>query len=203
MIRLPRGQKWKIFALLGALLMFPGCGDPIVAGGGAGGGAAGPDGGTDGGLRAFVTSSKYPGDLKTAAHAASSGFSGADELCARHAADAGLKGQWAAFLGSNVTPPASRISGSGPWVKPLPDGGTQVASFNLAEAWVASIDADEKGLPASSDIWSGRGGPACSDWRSESGNGSVGSASAASRSGWQNLGSRTCNLKLSLLCLEQ
>ena len=194
--------------ILIAVLLLSGCGDPLPvggSGGGSGGGAGGGTGGqlSDGGRRAFLTSTTYSGNLKIAGNASSSGYEGANTLCARHAADAGLGGQWIAFVGSIANAPATRVSGSGPWSKRLPDGGQSVAIVSLASALVASVDVDERGGAASGEIWSGRAGPACSDWHAETGEGIVGSPTPAAGIGWQNTGSRVCNLKFSLLCLEQ
>ena len=157
----------------------------------------------DAGLRAFVTSNTFIGNLRAAANAPLSGYEGANTLCKRHAADAGLGGAWVAFVGSSVATPASRLSAMGPWSKRLTDGGQAVVIRNLASAVVSSVDVDERGRTVSGDIWTGKMGPACSDWRAETGSGAVGSPSVSGGTGWQNVGSRACNLKFSLLCLEQ
>lgn len=156
----------------------------------------------DAGRFAFLTSTRYSGDLKTASNLSSS-YVGANALCARHAADAGRGGSWVAFVGSSSNAPASRVSGAGPWLKRLPDGGQTVALASLAAAPVSSVNVDEKGAAVSGDVWSGRAGPGCGDWREETGEGSIASVTPSGGTGWQNVGKRACDLKHSLLCLEQ
>ena len=185
------------------LLMLTACEEPapVPPGGKDGGVDAGEA--NDGGRRAFLTSSQYTGNLKIAGNASTSGYTGANSLCARHAADAGLGGEWVAFVGSQTGAPATRVPGSGPWSRQLSDGGRTVVIVSLSSAPVASVDVDETGAAAMAQIWSGRAGPACSDWHSESGSGSIASPNPGAGKDWQNVGTRACDVKLSLLCLEQ
>ena len=186
-----------------ALVLLCACGEaPILTDGGSGEVDAGPAK-SDAGLRAFVTSKAFTGNLRAEANAPSSGYEGANTLCKQHAADAGLKGSFVAFVGSSLTSPASRISASGPWSKQLPDGGRTVVLVNLNSAPVANVDVDERGRKVSGDVWTGKSGPACTDWRADTGTGSIGSPSVSGGTGWQDVGSKPCNLKFSLLCLEQ
>lgn len=99
----------------------------------------------------FATSATYAGD-------ALGGLDGADAICAQHAADAGLRGRFKAWLSDADTSAASRLSharvpyrlvGAGPIARnwdDLTDGKLR-----------AAIDHDETGaaLPPATDIFTG------------------------------------------------
>ena len=100
-----------------------GCGGDDDGGGGDGGdrpgaadGAPGaPDGDPSAEKIIFVTSQRYPADLRTAGSGAD-GLEGADNLCQLAAQSVGLTGTFRAWLSSSTEGALGRISGDGPWV---------------------------------------------------------------------------------------
>ncbi|MBK9072002.1 MAG: hypothetical protein IPL79_13510 [Myxococcales bacterium] len=75
--------------------------------------ACGPDSGD---LRVFVTSQRYPANLRAAGGGAS-GLASADNLCQLSADAAALGGQWVAWLSSTDADALDRITGAGPWYR--------------------------------------------------------------------------------------
>jgi hypothetical protein len=151
----------------------------------------------------FATSAIY--------NAALGGPDGADAICATHASDAGLSGEFRAWLSSLTSDVATRlVHSSVPYV--LTDG--TVIALDWADltdgTLLASINRDEFGAGAFGDVWTGtlRDGTAypsndCSGFTEPSaGSAQCGSASSVT-SAWTENSVPGCSLRLRLYCFEQ
>ncbi len=183
------------------------------------GGAAGSDGGEGdaasdgpaGVLRVFVTSALYLGDLKTAGGAAN-GPAGADALCTKAATDAGLGGNWVAWVSASLGA-FDRVQGNGPWYRV--DGVTLVFPDrnSLTGVPLVPIATDENGLTHTSNefAWTGTkvggsgtlNGTRCNGWTGGA-SGTKGNINAADGA-WTIDGVDLCNNnnKNRLICFEQ
>jgi hypothetical protein len=104
--------------------------------------------------RAFVTSTSYSGDLKTAG-AGSSGLDGADKLCQAASTAAGLAGTFKAWLSDSTTNAIDRLTDVGGWYMV---GGQAFELFDSKAALVsppANPFADETGAVVDSEPWTG------------------------------------------------
>jgi len=134
-------------ALVVAALLAIGCGSSTDSGGT--GGVAGMGGGNvPSELVVFVTASTHAANF--------GGFEGADSICAGEATDAGLVGDFKAWLSTLDTPAADRLSPSSvPYV--LVDG-TRIADdwSDLTDNQLqARIDLDATGQSRGGDVWTG------------------------------------------------
>jgi hypothetical protein len=194
-------------------LLACGSADP-GSGGTGGGGATGGNGATggSGGIggspserRIFVTSTAQTANL--------GGLDGADQLCATQAADAGLEGDFRAWLSTVSLSVAEHLSLSGgPFV--LVDG-TIVANDwdDLVDgALLAPINLDAMGQARTGDVWTGTlpTGESylsddCTTFTSESS--TVGQALCGSSTSitttWTQSQTPRCSTLLRLYCIEQ
>ena len=103
--------------------------------------------------RAFVTSTSYSGDLKTAG-AGTSGLDGADKLCQVASTAAGLAGTFKAWLSDSTTNAIDRLVDVGGWYVV----GTDFELFDSKAALVsppANAFADETGALVGGEPWTG------------------------------------------------
>lgn len=152
-------------------------------------------------LRAFVTTATFDGTFGGAANA--------DATCTAEASAAGLGGIWRAWLG-DASPPSSRFTADGPWVRV---DGVALAD-DLADltdgALAAPLNLDAQGTSRSGLAWTGADatgvlGETCSGWSSAFGpEGTAGDVSA-NDSGWSatSLGTVPCFFSARLYCFEQ
>lgn len=214
-------------ALFVVVLFAMGCGSSTGSGGSGGaagtGGAAG-SGGTGGGSGTagtggesgaggnivptesvvFVTASLQTADL--------GGLDGADSICAGEAADAGLEGEFKAWLSTLDIPAADRLNRSTvPYV--LVDG------TRIADDWddlvdmqlLAPIDLDADGQSRGGDVWTGTlpsGQPFddgdCAGFTTDtSASFSLCGSTAFSDSRWTAAQTPSCNTRLRLFCFQQ
>jgi hypothetical protein len=172
---------------------------------GTGKGSGPPSGpSAPGQLHAFVTS--------VTESAALGGLVGADALCGKLAAAAGIGGTYRAWLSAGPTSPLDRITSNGPWY--LVTGEMVVASKSQLATGVLTnaLDKDEKGAVPSVDddqVWSGTdptGKPVgldCASWTSANGEGIalVGEAQHAD-SRWTTRRTVGCDATKRLYCFE-
>jgi len=176
------------------------------AGGLGGAGQAGGVGGVGGSpseLRIFVTS--------TAQTAALGGIVGADALCAMQADEAGLEGNFKAWLSTVDVSVADRLShDGGPFVRV--DGAIVANDWaDLVDgALLASISLDAMGEPQAGDTWTGTLATGASYPNGDCAgftSGSVGSALCGSitstTSTWTENIVPACSSRLHLYCIEQ
>lgn len=165
--------------------------------------------------RVFVTSSRYPGDLKTAGGAAD-GLGGGDKLCQVAADAATLGGSWKAWLsastpGGAATNAVDRIAEVGPWYS-LQGFVLFNNKANLMTAPLDPIRVDENHrlVLENREVWTGtnQGGRSsgldCGQWTVEVSpqSGTVGDAGAGDGK-WTDSPASFCNLARRLYCLEQ
>ena len=161
--------------------------------------------------RVFVTSSKHSGML--------GGLMGAHALCTRLANDAGLTGQYRAWLSTATSGPANFMTHNpGPYVLP---GGDMVATSwaDLTDGTLLRpIDRDQNGMPANpqfvcegGEVWTNTtigGTPAsandCTGWFGLAGTSQAGNVKYAN-SRWTNSGCTavTCASDMPIYCFEQ
>lgn len=195
-------QSVLVSGLLGLLVL--GCGDPSGASAVPGSEAS----------RVFVTGATTNGKLVTA-QAAFDGLAAADEVCAAAAADAGLGGQWVAWLSDSATNALDRIGGNGPWERL--DGVRVFADrAALAEGAVAPIRISETGEDVGlALVWTGtfedgtRTSRHCSSWTDDTTDvqtfhpvtGFAGSTDGLDT--WSFLNEVSCLNELHLYCFER
>jgi hypothetical protein len=182
------------------------------AGGGTGGfgggaGASGGSGGAGGGETAwsivFITSTARTADF--------GGISGADELCATQAAEAGLQGVFKAWLSTASSSVADRlVHSTGPYA--LVDG-TVIADDwdDLVDGSIATpIDVDASGQTRTGDVWTGTlpTGDSdtfgdCEGFTSSAGGVALCGTSSSPTSLWTANIRPACSTVLRLYCFEQ
>lgn len=185
-------------------------------GGGVGG--TGGGGGSTASRRMFVTSSIHGGDLRAEGDAGT-GLAGADALCARQAAAAGLGGTWVAYLSDDTTDAYTRL-GTGPWAN-VADGGVVFRDVAQVRTAVPSSDPsiDERGRSDSAagfsrrDFWHGSSsdgrrvtGKNCRNWTTTSAAASEsGLAGRFTDAGLENdaVPQAPCSEPYYLLCFER
>lgn len=149
----------------------------------------------------FATSSKQNGDL--------GGLAGADAVCGQRAENAGLTGEFKAWVSSPAQSAAERLAHADlPYV--LPDG-TQVADDwnDLVDGDLdAPIDRDEDGSQVTGDVWTGTrangntGAATCGGFADIGELGICGSSSAKSAD-WSDFIQPFCTSALRLYCVQQ
>ncbi len=204
--------------LLIAVLMAVGCGASTGSGDGGGSsgsggesgmGGAGGETGTGGSVArtvslVFVTASRQTANL--------GGLEGADAICAGEAANAGLTGEFKAWLSILGTPAADRLTRSTVPYE-LVDG------TRLADDWedlvdmqlLAPIDLDADGQPQGGDVWTGTlpsGQPFvdgdCAGFTSNASDSlSLCGSTAFSDNRWTAAQTPSCNTSLRLFCFQQ
>lgn len=179
-----------------------------------------PDGSTQPpGLRVFVSSLRYPADLRTAGGQAT-GRASADYICQTLADAAGIGGVWRAWLSTTDKHAVNHIQGNGPWYRI--DG--QLAFPNratLGTTPMVPIAVDEHGgMPDPFyEAWTGtaiggflaplgsRQSVTCYDWTSTVDSTLVGGVVGdidANGSSWTNLAVGYCSpFSRRLYCFEQ
>jgi hypothetical protein len=167
---------------------------------------AGPDAATDAGMtewRIFRTDTNQDANL--------GGIAGADAICATQALEAGLEGEFKAWLSTIASPVADRVTqASGPYV--LVDG-TRVADDwdDLVDGTIlAPINLDANGVLRSGEVWTGTLASGFSYPSSDCAaftNGSTGvalcGASNSTTSTWTENITPACSTPLGLYCIEQ
>ena len=196
--------------LLMALLSLAACASSEandVADAGTDAGAdAGTDAGTDAGVserRVFVTSTTQTASL--------GGIDGADALCASQAAEAGLSGEFKAWLSTVDSPVADRfVRSTQPYV--LVDG-TRIADDwdDLTDRTIqAIINLDASSTPRGDDVWTGTLPSGLSYIHTDCDgftSGTVGAALCGTtqsiNAGWTASQVPRCDTPLRLFCFEQ
>jgi len=196
--------------LLMALLSLAACASSEandVADAGTDAGAdAGTDAGTDAGVserRVFVTSTTQTASL--------GGIDGADALCASQAAEAGLSGEFKAWLSTVDSPVADRfVRSTQPYV--LVDG-TRIADDwdDLTDRTIqAIINLDASSTPRGDDVWTGTLPSGLSYMETDCDgftSGTTGSALCGTtqsiNAGWTASQVPRCDTPLRLYCFEQ
>ncbi len=199
-------------ALLGVFGgLFCACGDsgsPSAGGAGGDGGVGGEagggaGGGTVAGRRMFVTRTAQNGDF--------GGIDGADALCAREASEAGLEGDFKAWLSTLSSPVGERLAPAedAPYV--LVDGTLVAMGWDdlLDGSVAARIDLDASAQRLSGDVWTGTLATGesyelddCEGFTSNMGRGLCGTTSSTG-SAWTENAVPTCSTVLRLYCIEQ
>jgi len=168
---------------------------------------AAPESGADAGSEepapriVFATSSKQNGDL--------GGLSGADDLCATRAGEAGIEGTFKAWMSSPDESARDRLSHS--TGRYLRTDGTKVADNwnDLVDGKLdAPIDHDEDGAAITGDVWTGTlaSGNHASDTCGgfdDSGQFGVCGSSTSSGGSWSNNITPFCTSALRLYCIQQ
>lgn len=177
----------------GPIVIFPDAGAPSEAGTGEPGGP----------LKAFVSSTLTTGNI--------GGLTGADDLCNKAAAAAGLPGKYTAWLSTTTVDAIDRITANGPWHLV---NGTEVAKdkADLVKGTLAKrFDKDEKGNtppPEEDRVWTGTGpngrfsSSDCNGWGGTGGKGLVGEAEQTN-GGWTSLVEESCTEVNRVYCLQQ
>lgn len=197
------GWLFAAFACGGGPPSDPDSGEPAADASHPGGGdAAPPSDSSDAPSKIiFATSSKQNGDL--------GGLAGADRICERRATDAGLAGEFKAWLSSpeesaeerlaHADVPYRRTDG-----KHIADDWNDLIDGDLA----APIDRDEDGAPISGDVWTGTrpsGATAdatCSGFDTTGDSGICGSSTATGGE-WSDNIQPVCTSALRLYCVQQ
>ncbi len=188
-------------------LLLTACGDRGYSNGVDGGGI--PDGGNPI-KRVFVTSREHDGNL--------GGLGGADTLCNDAAANAKLKGKYAAWVSTKIVSAIDHVKGPGPWF--LVDGTTQAFKnrAQLADVPLATIHQTEFGKILDGNtpfvVWTGTQlggtlapdsvgwGTSCNNWTTTALEGRVGSA-IQKNTFWTDDTNYYCDQKHLLYCFEQ
>lgn len=181
------GRAGRALAALAALVFTSGgCEEPTVDG-----------------LRIFVTSTRQNADF--------GGIAGADELCANQASDAGLDGDFKAWLSTRSSPVTERIAhGAEPYVRT--DGRLLANDWDdlLDGALNAPIDKDADGESRSGDVWTGTladgqpyEGDDCAGFTSSAGGNAQCGDSESSTATWTENLTPSCSITLRLYCIEQ
>jgi hypothetical protein len=165
--------------------------------------------------RVFVTSATFPGHLDPAGPGLNGATDG-DHLCQNAATQAGLGGQWRAWLqdasGTPRIAAADRLQDASPWY--LVDRTTQVfaTKAGLAMAPQHAIDITEKGAPVATGevVWTGtdsNGMPdynCCANWLLLQANFNAVVGDAHSTTEWTQTSSLSaCDAFHHLYCFEQ
>ena len=178
-----------------------------TAGGGgkaASGGQAGATGGAGGSRLVFISSRKTKGDL--------TGPQGADAICNEVASSAGVPGKFVAWISSQSSSAASRLTSDGPWEL---SNGTRVADrkSELLSGFLQSpINFFEDGQPLSGtqQVWTGTkpDGTAatatCGKWTSTDSSlrGVVGEANSSKKPWTETVAPQTCDGERRLYCFQ-
>ena len=199
-----------IAAVLGLILC--GCGDSgATSAGGSGGvgglgglgGRAGNGGGAALERRMFVTSTAQSGAL--------GGIEGADALCAQQATEAGLEGEFRAWLSTTSSSVAERLMPEEDARYVLVDGTLLATSWEdlLDGSIAARINLDASGQTRSGDVWTGTLATGasyevddCEGFTSTMGTGLCGTT-ASSGSLWTENATPFCLSQLRLYCIEE
>jgi hypothetical protein len=173
-----------------------------VAGSGGMGGAAGTDAGVSE-RRIFVT--------ETVQNANFGGLDGADQLCATQASEAGLEGEFKAWLSTSSVSVLDRLThADGPYV--LVDG-TRIAndwSDLVDRSILVPINRDANGDLQTGDTWTGTLATGfsyldddCAGFTSGSAGVALCGQSAATSAAWTQNITPGCSTPLRLYCIEQ
>lgn len=149
----------------------------------------------------FVTRERFSGAL--------GGVAGADTRCQQVARDAGLTGDYRAFLGTSTLPAPSRFRDGGLWG---PRGSTEIAFLNdatlsttprraLSEDETGARLADEEPIWTGTEPWAVSTGSDCAQWTNTSGLGTHGATGHLDEA-WVLRGTLACSQTAHLLCLE-
>ncbi len=189
----------SVLALLTAMVGLSACSDTETVT------DAGTDSGVDAGSewRVFVTN--------TVQNANFGGLDGADQLCATQAADAGLEGNFKAWLSTRSLSASDRlVHANGPYV--LVDG-TLVASDwdDLVDGFIAApINLDASGVARTGDTWTGTlatgasyANDDCAAFASGSDGFALCGSTATIGAGWTQSATPDCSTELRLYCIEQ
>lgn len=202
------------FLVLCGVVAAPGCGDsdgaPVADAGMDASVDAGIDAGTDAAVDSgvsasiiFITATFHDGNL--------GGIAGADEICRSQAADAGLEGEFVAWLSTMSSSVSDRLlQSTGPYT--LVDG-TLIASDwdDLVDGTImARINLDASGTLQGGDIWTGTRADGtsypdddCAGFTTGvTGVGLCGS-SATSGPAWTENITPSCSTPLHLYCVQQ
>jgi hypothetical protein len=170
----------------------------------------------DGGLRMFITRATYWPNFSQHVDVPNS-LVAADTLCDAIAQSAFFPGTYKAWLSTSTISALSRMTGSGPWIQLLRDGGTALTfptKIELAALPLVGVGVTEFRSPvvASTTFWTGTqlGGIASAETcngftvgASTNVLGTLGQANLTT-SFWTNTGvPQSCNVPRSLLCLQQ
>ncbi|MBW2191987.1 MAG: hypothetical protein JRG93_20865, partial [Deltaproteobacteria bacterium] len=139
------------------------------------------------------------------------GLDGADQLCATQAADAGLGGDFKAWLSTRSLSASDRLAhADGPYV--LVDG-TLVASDwdDLVDGFIAApINLDASGAVGTGDTWTGTLATGasypdddCAAFTSSSGGIALCGSTASTSAAWTENVTPDCSTELRLYCIEQ
>jgi hypothetical protein len=153
--------------------------------------------------RIFVTNTVQNADF--------GGIAGADALCAAQAADAGLQGEFRAWLSTQSSSVSDRLThASGPYV--LVDG-TMVATDwdDLVDGSIlAPINRDASGQPRTGDVWTGTLATGasypnddCGGFTSSTAGIGLCGTTASTTAIWTENITPSCNTLLRLYCVEQ
>ena len=167
---------------------------------------AGPDAGPDAGMtewRIFRTDTNQNANL--------GGIAGADAICAAQALEAGLQGEFKAWLSTIASPVADRVTqASGRYV--LVDG-TRIADDwdDLVDSTIlAPINLDANGMFRSGEVWTGTlatGASYPSDDCAAFASGTTGvalcGATNSTTATWTENITPACSTQLGLYCIEQ
>ena len=148
--------------------------------------------------RAFLSKSLF-----TPSSGASGGISGADQLCANDATNAGLTGTYQALLGTDGAQPLARFDlGKPPWARL---DGTLLAAdapSTIGANALAALDQLSDGSYVSSAttiVWLGDGRGTCANWTDSTAVGANATAVAPIALG----SARACGMALPVYCLQQ
>jgi hypothetical protein len=167
----------------------------------------------DGALRVFLTTRQIVGTF--------GGLAGGDGVCAAHAADAGLRGQWVAWLSARSYDGGVPIEGGVSAIDRLPDSGVWfLVTGNRVASWAellatatdpldAPIATTEKGEQLNQSVWTGteRDGSAsaadCNAWTDPGAQGRIGNAAATNPSWISSPPDINCNQARHLYCFQR
>jgi hypothetical protein len=156
----------------------------------------------DAGQAAFVSSTTTTGAMN--------GLFGADKMCSDLATSAGLGGTWVAWLGTNASPPGTRLTFAGPWhlVSGQQIAKTRALLITSPFTLEHPIDRDERGIPVSNaTAWTGPFGLLalgdCSMWNVASAGPTsyIGSTAAIDQS-WTESTTAACSTAHHLYCFQ-
>ena len=149
----------------------------------------------------FVSSTRHAGDL--------GGLAGGDGICADRAAEAGLDGEFKAWLSSTDATAHDRLSHPPvPYVRT--DGAHVADDFAdlVSGSLGAPIDHDEDGSAVRGDVWTGTlddgaaAGSTCGGFATTAGRGVCGDSGATDGS-WTDSFEPACTTPLRLYCVQQ
>ena len=189
----------SVLALLTAMVGLSACSDTETVT------DAGTDSGVDAGSewRVFVTN--------TVQNANFGGLDGADQLCATQAADAGLEGNFKAWLSTRSLSASDRLThADGPYV--LVDGTLLADDWDdLVDGFIAApINLDASGAARTGDTWTGTlatgasyANDDCAAFASGSDGFALCGSTATIGAGWTQSATPDCSTELRLYCIEQ